>query len=119
MSIQFTEKNSLMHMQKDKDFKVMIGQTALKKGMLDLGPNAFKLFIWFHGIKDGWVFQNKQVAATLGMSVRTMQYAKKEMVDKDYLWIEHEKRYDHYYIGPKMVTKFKKKYNIPLNKKVA
>lgn len=105
-----------MHRKKGKETKMILSKIEVETAMRELKPNAFKLFIWFHGIPDEWVFKNKQVADAIGMSVRTMQYAKKDLYTAGYLFIDHEKRYDHYYVGKTMVQKFRKKFNVSSEK---
>jgi len=93
-------------------FRMNIGTNEVSTAIIDLDPNAFKLYMHYHTKGDGWIFKPSDIAKATGTSVRTMQYAKKELIDKQYLFIDHEKRQDAYYLGPKIVKAFKKKWGI-------
>ncbi len=93
-------------------YRIEISPTDMTQAITDLGGHALKLYMYYYTKSDGWIFRPVEMAAAMGVSVRTMQYAKKELIDKQYLFIDHEKRRDHYYLGPKMVAKFKKEWRI-------
>ena len=95
-----------------ENFRVNISPAGMKKALKELAPNAFRLFLYYHTKSDGWVFRPDDMAKEMGISVRTVQYAKAQLIKQEYLFIEHEKRVDSYYLGPATVKKHKKKWGI-------
>ena len=117
--MNITHKKTTMKFNATKGYRLIIGQKEIKKALVELTPNGFKLYMMFFTVGEGWVFKAENISRAVGMSIRTMQYAKRELIKKEYLFIDHEKRTDDYYIGPTRVIKFKKEYGIPLNEVAA
>lgn len=75
--------------------------------MKDLSSGAFKLLIYYYSKSTGWQFDDKEMADTIGITVKRLSELKKELVDKDYLLILKGHDIDNYFIGRNAVRNWK------------
>ena len=105
--------NKIMQLHNTKiQHRANIDNREIRESIGDLSGSALKLFMYFKQLSDGWVYNPDEVSSTLGLSLLTVQRAKKELIEKEYLFIDHEKRRDDYYIGIRPVQKFKKQFGV-------
>jgi Mn-dependent DtxR family transcriptional regulator len=76
--------------------------------MTDLSPSAYLLLDYYYSVNSGWVFVQQQMAKTIGISIRTLERAQKELKDKGYLYIAKGKEVNTYYVGKGAVNDFLK-----------
>jgi len=77
--------------------------TAIK----DLTPKAYQLLIYYYSKNDGWNFEDKEIADTLDTTERMIKKYRKELIDKEYLWIM-KGELSVYFVGRKAVYDFSK-----------
>jgi len=75
--------------------------------MKDLSSNAYKLLIYYYSRNSGWMFEDEEIADSIGFSVKTLKILKKELVEKNYLLIEKGGAIDNYFVGRKVVNEWK------------
>ena len=75
--------------------------------MKDLTDTAYKLLIYYYSKSTGWEFRDEEIANVLGVTLRTVGNAKKELIDKEYLLIEKGSNIDNYFIGRQAVLEWK------------
>lgn len=75
--------------------------------MKDLTSGAYKLLIYYYSKSTGWKFEDSQIADTMGVSVKTVGDLKRELIAKNYLWIEKGRSLDNYFIGRRAVAAWK------------
>lgn len=75
--------------------------------MKDLSSGAFKLLIYYYSKSTGWDFHDGEIADTLGVGDKRLQELKKELTDKDYLFIARGTDIDNYFIGRQAVQNWK------------
>jgi len=80
-------------------------QAEVTKGLKELSSGAFRLLTYYYSRNDGWVFDDDNIANTLGSSARQVKRYRKELVDEKYLLI-HRGETDVYFIGQGAVDKF-------------
>jgi len=76
--------------------------TAIK----DLSPKAYQLLIYYYSKNDGWNFDDEEIADTLATTARMIKQYRKELIDKEYLWII-KGELTVYFVGRKAVYDFK------------
>jgi len=76
------------------------------EAITDLSPSAYVLLDYFYSVKSGWTFVEKQMTTTLGVTPRTLQKAKRELINKGYLYISKGNEVTTYYIGKGAVNEF-------------
>lgn len=91
-------------------FMARIPQAEITKTFTDLTSGARDLLMYYYSRNDGWVFEDGNIAKTLGTSERQLKRYRKELLDKEYLLI-HKGETDVYFIGQGAVKKFKESYN--------
>ena len=74
--------------------------------MKDLSSGAYKLLIYYYSKSTGWNFNDVEIAATVGVSVRRLQELHKELKDKGYLFIEKGPTITNYFVGRKAVLQW-------------
>ena len=74
--------------------------------MTDLSNGAYHLLMYHYTKGNGWRFNDKQMAVTLGTSERMIKAYRKELIQKEYLFITG-KNPTVYFIGKKAVRDFK------------
>lgn len=77
------------------------------ESMKELSSGAFKLLMYYYSKSTGWEFNDESIADTVGVSVDTMKRLRKELMDKDYLYIESSKNTDMYFVGKRAVREWK------------
>jgi helix-turn-helix protein len=75
--------------------------------MKELTDTAYKLLIYYYSKSTGWNFSDLEIGRVLGVTERTVQTARKELVDKEYLLVEKGKNIDNYFIGKRAVFEWK------------
>jgi len=83
-----------------------IPQDEALTAMKDLTPKAYQLLIYYYSKVDGWRFEDKEIAETLGTTERMIKKYRKELIDLDYLWIMRGDL-TVYFVGRKAVYDFK------------
>ena len=82
-----------------------IPQTELTTAMTELSIGAYKLLMYYYSKRDGWIFNDDNIAVTIDTSVRQLKKFRKELIDKKYLLIQ-KGQVDVYFIGKLAVDKF-------------
>ena len=80
-------------------------QAEVTKALKELSSGAYRLLTYYYSRNDGWVFNDINIANTLGSSERQVKRYRKELLDEGYLLI-HKGQTDVYFIGQGAVTKF-------------
>lgn len=82
-----------------------IPQAEITKALKELSSGAYRLLTYYYSRNDGWIFNDKNIADTLGSSERQVKRYRKELIDEGYLLI-HKGQTDVYFIGQGAVKKF-------------
>ena len=82
-----------------------IPQKELTVAMTDLSGGAYRLLMYYYSKRDGWVFNDENIALTIDTSVRQVKKFRKELIDKEYLLIQIGE-VNVYFIGKLAVDKF-------------
>ena len=85
-----------------------IPQTEIKSMITDLTPGARNLLLYIYSLNDGWQWRDDAVAIALSTTVRQLKTYKKELIDKQYLFIQ-KGHVDIYFVGKIAVKRFKTK----------
>lgn len=86
-------------------FMSRMPQAEVTKALGQLSSGAYRLLTYYYSRNDGWVFDDKNIAATLVSSERQIKRYRKELIDEKYLLI-HRGQTDVYFIGQGAVSKF-------------
>ena len=86
-------------------YMAQIPQAEITKALKQLSQGAFRLLTYYYSRRDGWVFNDSNIADTLSTSVRMVKKYRKELLDSKYLLIQ-KGEVDVYFIGQKAVEKF-------------
>lgn len=82
-----------------------IPQTEITGAMTALSSGAYRLLMYYYSRNDGWVFDDTNIATTIGTSPRQVKKFRKELLDKEYLLIQKGQT-DVYFIGQGAVQQF-------------
>lgn len=85
--------------------KCLIPRDEALLAMSDLSDNAFKLLIYYYSRTSGWTFSDSEIAKTLGITERTVNDNRKELIKKKYLLITSGE-IDNYFVGKDIVRKW-------------
>ena len=77
------------------------------EAMKELNETEFKLLMYYYSKSTGWKFDDTQIAATIGVTPRTLSTAKHSLMDKEYLYIIKHKEADTYFVGKRAVREWK------------
>lgn len=94
----------MMHSQ--HNFKCLIPANEAVESMKDLSSNAYKLLILYYSRRSGWSFNDNEVALKLGVTERKFKELRKELIDKEYLFITRGEQ-PVYFVGRKAVFEWK------------
>ena len=97
--------NKAVLKKSETKYMARIPQTELTSAMTELSIGAYKLLMYYYSKRDGWVFNDDNIAATIDTSVRQLKKFRKELIDKKYLLIQ-KGQVDVYFIGKLAVDKF-------------
>ena len=86
-------------------YMAQIPQAEITKGLQELSQGAFRLLTYYYSRRDGWVFDDENIAKALGTSVRMIRKYRKELIGKTYLLIQRGE-VDVYFIGQTAVKRF-------------
>ena len=87
-------------------FMTRIPQAEIADMIKDLSHGAKDLLMYYYSRNDGWRFIDKNIAAYIGTSERQLKKFRKELIDKEYLFIQ-KGEVDVYFIGKLAVSTFK------------
>jgi hypothetical protein len=82
-----------------------IPNSDLAAGYLELGPNAFKLMMYFYSKGDGWVFDIAHMEKVFNLSNRSVKEKIKELEDRGFL-LHFKGDIDVYIVGKKLVQEY-------------
>ena len=86
-------------------YMAQIPQAEITKGLQELSQGAFRLLTYYYSRRDGWVFNDENIAKTLSTSIRMVKKYRKELIDNRYLLIQRGE-VDVYFIGQVAVSRF-------------
>lgn len=98
-------KDIVMHSQ--DAYKCKAPTYEVLESMKELSSNAFKLLMYYYSKSTGWKFTDAEIANTLDVTVKTVGILRKELVDKEYLYILKNKNTDTYFVGKRAVREWK------------
>jgi len=101
---QMTGIKAVLTKSKGK-YMAQIPQAEITKGLKELSQGAFRLLTYYYSRRDGWVFNDENIATTLHTSVRMVKKYRKELIDNQYLLIQRG-QVDVYFIGQVAVARF-------------
>lgn len=96
-------KDIIMHTSAHYTCKIPTDEAIT--AMTDLSSGAYKLLIYYYSKSTGWHFDDKDIASTIGVSVRRLQELHKELKDKKYLLIL-KGDVNNYFVGRGAVLKW-------------
>jgi len=85
-----------------------IPQAEIKLMITELTPGARNLLLYIYSLSDGWEWREEAVASAIATTVRQLKTYKKELIDKQYLFIQ-KGPIDVYFVGKQAVKRFKTK----------
>ena len=97
--------NKAVLKKSETKFMAKIPQVELTKAMKELSIGAYKLLMYYYSRRDGWKFEDHNIAETIGTSTRQIKKFRKELIEKKYLLIQ-KGQVDVYFIGKLAVEKF-------------
>ena len=97
-------KKAVLKKSKGK-YMAQIPQAEITKALGELSQGAYRLLTYYYSRQDGWVFNDDNIAKTMGTSVRMIKKYRKELIDKEYLLIQ-KGEVDVYFIGKNAVYQF-------------
>ncbi len=108
MNTTLFKHNSTKSVLKKSETKYMakIPQTEIIDAMKELSNGAYKLLMYYYSRRDGWRFNDVNIAKTINSSERQVKKFRKELVDNNYLLVQRG-QVDVYFIGKLAVNKFK------------
>jgi len=86
-------------------YMAQIPQAEITKGLQELSQGAFRLLTYYYSRRDGWIFDDNNIAKALGTSVRMVKKYRKELINNKYLLIQRGE-VDVYFIGQIAVNRF-------------
>jgi len=89
-----------------RPYMTSIPQNEALTAMKDLNPKAYQLLIYYYSRLDGWKFDDEEIARTIGTTERMVKTYRKELIEKEYLWIA-KGDLTVYFVGRKAVGEFK------------
>jgi len=104
--ITIRTRNELVHTKGGRMDSINKPKKETIAAITDLSPTAYVLLDYFYSVKSGWVFIEKKMTKTLGVTSRTLQKAKRELVQKGYLYIAKGGEITTYYVGKGAVNEF-------------
>lgn len=107
------KKGVVMHSQ--GAYKCRIPTNEAISAMKDVSSGAFKLLIYYYSKSTGWAFDDTEIADTIGVTERRLKELKKELIDKDYLYISKGADIDNYFIGRQAVQGWKNPPEDPID----
>ena len=99
-----TGTKAVLNKSKGK-YMAQIPQAEITKGLQELSQGAFRLLTYYYSRRDGWVFNDDNIAKVLDTSVRMVKKYRKELIDSKYLLIQRGE-VDVYFIGQTAVARF-------------
>ena len=87
-------------------YMAQIPQKEIVEAMKELSANAYKLLMYYYSRRDGWRFDDENIANAIGTSARQVKKARRELISQGYLLIQ-KGEVDVYFIGKKAVKQFK------------
>lgn len=99
------KKDIVMHSQ--DPYKCKAPTYEVLESMKELTDTGFKLLMYYYSKSTGWKFDDADIAATLGVTPRTVANARKELIEKEYLLIEKGRNLDTYFVGKRAVREWK------------
>lgn len=95
---EMSEKNHVIVKSKKRESRMQIPISELGYANDELTFNAHKLFLYYYSKDYGWYFTDPTIEKVLNFSLRTLQNARKELIDKNFLLIINGKVVN-YFIG--------------------
>ena len=89
-------------------YMTTVPQNEIITAIKDLTPKAYQMLMYYYSKADGWNFSDTEMADTLDTTERMIKAYRKELVDKEYLWIIPG-TLTVYFVGRKAVYDFKYK----------
>jgi helix-turn-helix protein len=86
-------------------FMASIPTDEMIYAMKDLSPKAYQLLMYYYTKGNGWVFNDAEMADTLGIGERMLNEYRRELVSKKYLLIIKGK-VTLYFVGRSSVMDF-------------
>ena len=90
-------------MQSTNPYLCKIPTQEAIEAMTDLSSTAYKLLIYYYSKSSGWEFNDITMSEEIGVKLRALQNARKELIDKKYLHINKSPALDNYFVGKKCV----------------
>lgn len=127
MHISLKKQTTVMSKSRGKPMTNIIKpRDEAEQAMTELSPSAYMLLDYYYSKDDGWEFTKAHMMKTLGITERTLQRAKKELIEKRYLHIASGKEVDNYFVGKQQVRDFlsnttivvKEPKELPINKDI-
>ena len=100
------KKTLIVHSKDNYMMRMPIHES--NEAMKELNPKAYQLLVYYYSKYSGWNFNDDDIAISINVpNERAVKKYKKELIDKEYLWITG-KYPTVYSIGKVAVSDFKK-----------
>lgn len=103
MNYKLSKRTEIMHSKGKRGSNFTKPVDEMFQAIKELSAPARTLLDIYYAVNSGWNFNDKHMAEVLGVTVRRFKEIRKELIDKEYLYIAKGPEVDNYYVGKSAV----------------